>query len=161
MYIPDLCKKRITSRNPLKGKTETTSFPGSLILPPFLACSRERCEMSDPGSEVKIASRASMYVPDVCQTSFRWYILEVYRVGGGDRIPVRRNNGHARCPSVTAAGIEISVVCKVEEGSVIVDLPPETFTERRVSHIIDNLKTTKQKNQRMKTLEEREFERNY
>ena len=73
------------------------------------------------------------------------YILEIYCVGGGDCIPVRGNNRHARCPSGTDAGIEIPVVCKVEEGSVIVDLLPETFTERGVGHILDNLKTRKKK----------------
>ena len=91
-----------------------------------------------------VTSPASVYVgPRLRSTSFRWYILEIYRVGGGDCIPVWGNNRHARCPSGTDAGIEISVVCKVEEGSVIVDLLPKTFTERGVGHIYDNLKTRK------------------
>ena len=77
-----------------------------------------------------------------CQTSFRWYVLEIYRVGSGDRVPVRGNDGHTWCPSGTDARIEISVISKVEEGLVIVDLLPKTFAERGVGHIFDNLKTT-------------------
>lgn len=65
------------------------------------------------------------------------------------------------CPSGTDARIEISVVCKVEEGFIIVDLLPKTFTERGVGHILDNLETTTTTKTSEKTLEEQEFERNY